>query len=323
MSNRKEVNPFSIAFLDLMSSALAAVIILFVIVPKSDIQIDIAETSFDEMKTGFQEVDSIIKSWSLYMSESEIAFLLSKTDQLKQSMEETQEAFRMTQLRLDETKRQNDQLNGRLTIAEKRIAQLEAELKQSKPKTETPKSEKAANAQTPIASAKSTPESTPTTPQPTQSKDKNQFETDGKGDFFFGLDAPLVTMISWEDDKYDITLHLKDERGVLLDYYSRKTSFGQWVKVPRKFQNTPNQAIIQNELVPGKYEVHAHMRKPRKGENATISGFAAISPKGGKSKKIDFGKITVSPGPPPHKSGASTLIGTLVITENDIQWSRS
>jgi len=312
MSNKKEVNPFSIAFLDLMSSALAAVIILFVIVPKSDIQIDIAETSFSDMKTGFEEVDSIIKSWAIYMSEEEIAFILSKTDQLQKSLSEVQESSRITQLRLDEAKRGNDQLTVRLSLAEKKISQLQKEIPTPTVKAEDPKKT------TPIA--QSTPENKPKEPT---SKENKQFDTEGKGDFFFGLDAPIVTMISWEDNNFDITLHLKDERGILLDYYSRKTSFGQWVKIPKKFQAKPNQAIIQNEITPGTYEVHAHMRKPRKGDSIKINGFAAITPAEGSPKKIDFGEITVSPGPPPHKAGASTLIGTLIVTDRDIKWTKA
>jgi len=313
MSNKKEVNPFSIAFLDLMSSALAAVIILFVIVPKSDIQIDIAETSFSDMKTGFEEVDSIIKSWAAYMSEEEIAFILSKTDQLQKNLAEIQESARITQLRLDEAKRENDQLAVRLSLAEKKVSQLQKEIPKPVQAKSDPKEKDA-----PIA--KATPESTVKEPV---TKENKQFDTDGKGDFFFGLDAPVVTMIAWEDNKFDITLHLKDERGILLDYYSRKTSFGQWVKIPRKFQANPNQAIIQNEITPGTYEVHAHMRKPRKGESIKITGFAAITPPEGSPKKIDFGEISVSPGPPPHKSGASTLIGTLVISDKDIKWTKA
>lgn len=314
MSNRKEVNPFSIAFLDLMSSALAAVIILFVIVPKSDIQIDIAETAFSDMKSGFEEVDSIIMSWASFMSEEEIAFILSKTDQLQINLREAEEASRITQVRLDETKQRNEQLNMRLTLAEKKIAQMEKEATPAK-KASTSAPSKA------IAEQKS--QDTPTTEKTTKSKDANPFETDGQGDYFFGIEAPLVTMITWEDAKYDVTLHLKDERGMLCDYYSRKTSFGQWVKIPRKFISTPSQAIIQNELAPGSYEVHAHLRRPRRGDAITISGFAAITPENGSAKKVDFGEVSISPGPAPHKSGANTLIGTLIVTENDIRFNKA
>ena len=314
MSNRKEVNPFSIAFLDLMSSALAAVIILFVIVPKSDIQIDIAETAFSDMKSGFEEVDSIIMSWASFMSEEEIAFILSKTDQLQINLREAEEASRITQVRLDETKQRNEQLNMRLALAEKKITQMEKEIKPVK---------KASTSQTSKAIAEQQSQSSPTTETTTKSKESKQFDTEGQGDYFFGIEAPLVTMITWEDPKYDVTLHLKDESGKLCDYYSRKTSFGQWVKIPRKFISTPSQAIIQNELAPGSYEVHAHLRRPRRGDGTTITGFAAIMPESGIAKKVDFGEISINPGPAPHKSGANTLIGTIVVTEDNIRFIKA
>ncbi len=309
MSNKKEVNPFSIAFLDLMSSALAAVIILFVIVPKSDIQIDIADTAISDMKTGFEEVDSILMSWVEIMSEEEIAFILNKTDQLQKNFRSLEESYMITQSRLDETKRANEQLNMRLKLTEQKLSEL-----QKKVQAETrEKKEKSP----PVASA------SPATPSEPSKEKSKEFDTEGAGDFFFGIEAPLITMINWEDSKHDVTLHIKDERGIMCDYYNRKTTFGQWVRLPRRLRTTPSQTIIQNELEPGTYEVHAHLRRPRRGDPIKITGFAAIVPESGTPKKVDFGDIEVKPGPPPHKSGADTHIGTLVVTETDIQWTKN
>lgn len=310
MSNKKEVNPFSIAFLDLMSSALAAVIILFVIVPKSDIQIEIADTAFADMKTGFEEVDSILMSWVEIMSEEEIAFILSKTDKLQANLKVLEESHLITQSRLDEAKRVNEQLTMRLKLTEQKLTDIQKQVKVSQPKSETKQ-------KTPdMAQTKSS-----TTSESKQQESK-QFETEGAGDFFFGIEAPLVTMINWEESKYDVTLHLKDESGVMCDYYNRKTTFGQWVRLPRRLRTVPSQTIIQNELAPGTYEVHAHLRRPRRGDPIKITGFAAIVPEEGTPKKVDFGEIEIAPGPAPHKSDANTHIGNLVVTENDIQWTK-
>ncbi len=311
--NKKEINPFSIAFLDLMSSALAAVIILFVIVPKSDFKVDLIDDNFQAINTGFGEIDSIISSWMDVMSEEEIAFLLDKTNKVQASFKELEESSRVLQVRLDETKQENKQLNMRLTLAERKLEQLKKE--------ETSKPQIASSKSSSKSPSKSQQNSESTTSEAT-SKDSNPAKVEGKGDFLFGINAPFATMITWEDDSYDVTLHLRDEKGTLCDFYQRKTSFGQWVKLPNKFTTTPYQAIIQSELLPGTYEVHAHIKRPRKGGKISITGFAAINPEGGSPKKIDFGQIEISEGLPPHRSGANTKIGTVIITENDIQWSK-
>lgn len=314
--SKKEINPFSIAFLDLMSGALAAVIILFVIVPKSDFKVDLIDDNFKAINTGFAEIDSIISSWMDVMSEEEIAFILDKTSKLQESFKELEESSRVLQVRLDETKQENKQLNMRLNLAERKLEQLK--------KNEPAQPKIASTAKSPANknAAQAQQESFTQTTEAT-SKDANPARVEGKGDFLFGINAPFATMITWEDNTYDITLHFKDEKGTICDYYQRKTSFAQWVKLPSRFTSTPYQAIIQSELAPGTYEIHAHIKKPRKGGKINISGFVAINPEGGSPKKIDLGQIEITESLPPHRSGATTKIGTVVITENDIKWSRS
>jgi hypothetical protein len=323
--SKKEVNPFNIAFLDLMSSALAAVIILFVIVPKSDIQIDIAESSFTEIKTGFEQVDSIIISWAEFMSEQEIALLLSKTDKLKAEFVQLEELTYSLQNRLNETKLRNEQLTVRLNLAEKKLQEMEKQTpKQTTPKVTTSPSSPAVQKQAQEPEKIIAAASTPQTDIPEETKtSENTARVEGKGDFLFGLNPAFVAMIQWEDSRTYVDIYLKDERGILCDSYRRKTSFGQWVKMPKKFISTPNQAIIQNDLVPGKYEVYAHLNRPRRGGNTTINGFVALNPENGNPKKIDFGDINIESGPPPYKSGGGTLLGTVEITEHDIRWIKS
>lgn len=312
--NKKEINPFSIAFLDLMSGALAAVIILFVIVPKSDFKVDLIDDKFQAINTGFGEIDSIISSWMNVMSKEEITFILDKTSKMQVSFKELEESSRILQVRLDETKQENKQLNMRLNLAERKLEQLK---KKEPIQPQTASTSGSFSAKTP---SKNHSENSATE---TVTKESNPAKVEGKGDFLFGINAPFAAMITWEDNSYDVTLHLKDEKGTLCDFYQRKTSFAQWVKLPNKFTTTPYEAIIQNELAPGTYEIHAHIKRPKKGGRINIAGFVAINPEGGSPKKIDFGQMEITESLPPHRSGASTKIGTVIITENDIRWIKS
>ena len=55
---KKEINVFNVSFLDLLSGALGAVIILYIIVPKINIPIE----EFEEQKKLTQEIQSLGKT---------------------------------------------------------------------------------------------------------------------------------------------------------------------------------------------------------------------------------------------------------------------
>lgn len=318
---RKEVNVFNISFLDLMSGAFAAVIILFVIVPKSDIQIEESDRSIEEMKTGFREIDSIIQSMSARMSEEEMAVFLSRTSAAEEELRSLENTTRALKERLEETKRQNVSLELKLSLAERKLKVQEsskpAAARRDAARTPAPATtdvKPAATASTPASAAR---DSNSAASQQSESTARVQ----GKGDFLFGLNPAFVALVTWDDAKADVDIYLKKENR-FCDGQNRSTSFGKWIKMPRKFMITPNEAIIQPEIVPGTYEVYAHLYKPRN-SSTTISGFVAISPKDGEPRKIDFGQINLSSSPPPYRSGGGTLIGTVTLTENDMQFKRN
>ncbi len=317
---RKEVNVFNISFLDLMSGAFAAVIILFVIVPKSDIQIEESDRSIEEMKTGFREIDSIIQSMSARMSEEEMAVFLSRTSAAEEELRSLENTTRALKERLEETKRQNVSLELKLSLAERKLKVQESN-KPAAAKRDTPRSPSASPQSSRQSEIATTPPASKDTTTSSTRQSENTARVEGKGDFLFGLNPAFVALVTWEDAKADVDIYLKKENR-FCDGQNRSTSFGKWIKMPRKFMITPNEAIIQPEIVPGTYEVYAHLYRPRN-SSTTISGFVAISPKDGEPRKIDFGQINLSSSPPPYRSGGGTLIGTVTLTENDIQFKRN
>lgn len=317
MKHRREINAFSMSFLDLLSGALAAVIILFIIVPKSDVQSQVADQNITELKSNFFTLDSIIETLKATMPENEIAVLIQTAAEMKTTITSLEEATLTLRNRLSETKQQNEELQSRLAQADKRLrtlinAEKTASAEKAKAQPTPKKSEPVAKTTSPASQSPTTPQSEPV---------KEQTKVSGKGDFMFGLNPAFVVLVNWEDEKADVDLYLKSD-GRFCDGQNRSTSFGKWIKMPKKFITQPHEAIIQKELKPGTYEVYAHLYKPRNSKT-TISGFTALNPPDGDPTKIDFGQIEISSSPPPYRSGGGVLIGTIELTEKNIQFKKA
>lgn len=320
---RKEINVFSMSFLDLLSSALAAVIILFIIVPKSDVQTQVADESITELKTQYIQIDSILIALSQNLSQEEIANIVSTSENLKITIFKLEEATLTLKNRLQETKKQNEDLRLRLQDIEKRLIKFANEEKEkSKNVKSDPKKADTSKDIIPVASAKETVEQKASESQnAVTTPSEKTSQVSGKGDFMFGLNPAFAVMVTWEDEKSDIDLYLGHE-GRFCDGQNRSTSFGKFVKMPKKFITTPNEAIIQKEIKPGTYEVYAHLYKPRSGKT-NVSGFVAINPPNSDPKKIDFGPVEITSTPPPYRSGGGILLGTVTLTENDVHFKRA
>jgi hypothetical protein len=314
---RREINAFSMSFLDLLSGALAAVIILFIIVPKTDIQSQVADQNITELKSNFFTLDSIIETLKATMPETEIAALMQTAVEMKTTISSLEDATVTLRNRLSETKQQNEELQNRLNQADKRLRILiQAEKTASTEKVKTQSSSKKSE---PIAKTTSPSSQSPTTPQ--SEPVKEQTKVSGKGDFMFGLNPAFVVLVDWEDEKADVDIYLKSD-GRFCDGQNRSTSFGKWIKMPKKFITKPHEAIIQKELKPGTYEVYAHLYKPRNSKT-TISGFTAVNPEGGDPMKVDFGQIEISSSPAPYRSGGGTLLGTIELTDKTVRFNKA
>jgi hypothetical protein len=320
---RKEINVFSMSFLDLLSSALAAVIILFIIVPKSDIQTQVADEAITELKTQFIEIDSIIQALSQTMSQEEIAEIIKSTGNMKTTIFKLEDATITLKNRLQETKQQNEELRLRIRDVEKQLRKYmqEEEKRTKNARTSTPSQKTEVASTNPPSSASQSNHSSESEAQSAVNSESTPSQISGKGDFMFGLNPAFAVMLTWEDEKADIDLYLAHE-GRFCDGQNRSTSFGKFVKMPKKFVTTPNEAIIQKEIKPGIYEIYAHLYRPKSG-TASFNGFVAINPPNGNPKKIDFGPIEISSTAPPYRSGGGVLIGTVELSENDVKFKRA
>lgn len=85
MSSRRETNVFSIAFLDLLSGALGAVIILYVAVPKSQ---QVIETIKPKEEVSVQETQSLQDKIALDQLQQELSLLKENNEMMKNELEQ-------------------------------------------------------------------------------------------------------------------------------------------------------------------------------------------------------------------------------------------
>ncbi len=304
---KKEINVFSVSFLDILSGALASVIILFIIVPKVDIEDMEQLRALDEAEMMVTDLDSLIHMVSATVPDSEYVAIVEVSKKLQATIGSLKQETQTLQGQLASKSSENKQLR-------KELEQLKAQQKQL---------------QKQLAKTQKTTKST--TPEPTTEQQKVEVDsTPGVADYSVGFNAPLTVRIDWEDSKNTVHLYMKPAEGGNFVYYNRKyriAPFGKWMKMPGKFDKGPHEMIVQrDELVPGTYEIHAHLSRPRKEGKATITGFIATNPVDGTGipEKVEFGEIELESGAPPYsnKSQGETLLGILTVTEEGIQWEQ-
>lgn len=310
----KSMNVFNIAFVDILTGALGAVIILFIIVPKMDQKSAALLDKIQEIDSLSISIDSLLLTLKDTISAESFALIQKHNDELQSFLKEVD----------NEIKSYEDSLtikNKKISSQQKELADLRFMLKYEKQKNkqqQTIASKQIKQKTTRQSKQQTTPRVASNTASSTTTSTTKQPKK--RGDFIFGFNPELAVILNWEDKNADVDLYMKNGK-TFCDEENRSTSFGKWVKIPRKFRTTPTEMIIQkDEIVPGKYEIYAHVYRPKKGATVTITGFASINPERTENNKVDFGKMTISNTKPPYKSGGGVLIGTLVVKEKSISF---
>ena len=321
MSRKKEVTPFSIAFLDLLSSALAAVIILFVIVPKTDLQIDILEDEIRIFRGEMELLDSLFADITDHLSAEELVTWNSLIDRLRLNTLEMENQMEILSQRLEETKSKNETLEQQLEAAETGIQnladenqRLRAQLRNLQRRVTDTQEEVRETPDPEPQKPEPKPEQAPvaTTPEPQAVPEI--------GSFLMGMNPEFAVMINWEDASHSFDLYLKSENR-FTDNHNRSTSFGRWMRIPRRYNPNPHQVIMQNEIVPGEYEIYVHLFRPRN-ISASFSGFVAFQPPDASPRMFEFSDIEIPSTPPPYRDGGGVLIGTVKMTESNIEFNQ-
>lgn len=303
---KKEINVFSVSFLDLLSGALAAVIILFVIVPKMTNEEQEVVEVVNALDAQVSELDSLINLARNSVEDSIFQRIQAELDAMRDNLDEARERAASLEQELENTQQRNRRLEGQLVETEARIREMETALAEAQSR---PSQEQIADLQNQLAEARAELES--------QREDAAQ-GGGGPGASMFGVNAKFAVVCDWQEN-IDVDLYLKHvASGRWIHYQNTSEDFGNYLGdvQSRDADDGKFEMIFQSEnVVTGTYEVWYHVYKPG---TARISGYAVLYPFTPRERKIKFENITLNHTPSKPLAGGGAKIGILRVSENTI-----
>ena len=257
MKNR-DVNIFSVSFLDLLSGALAAVIILFVIVPKMDSQsretkevmeaLDLKASELEDMvkqlensvdSSVFKEVVTKIKE-----IESELVSAKSTLQSLEKDLESAQRNYDQARRRVARLNREVNSANDALDQERRRVAEVEGE--------------------------------------------NERLKSNGN---LFGVDAELAIVYKWTENA-DVDIHLySEEYGTYCSFNATNTPFAKYLRDEVQATDDSYEMVYQTKLVPGTYKVYINLYQ---GDSANPNGYIHVLPGTANDRKYDLGSVELN-----------------------------
>lgn len=292
---RKEINIFGTSFLDLLSGALAAVIILFVIVPKMTKNQQNALAEIEQLNVQVEELSQLMEQIQNSVPQELYDQIQQQIDALDETIEHLSEQVGTLQEQLANAQSENDRL--RSEIEELRDNQrINDQLQQENE-----------NLRRQIAELER---------QAEQSNQSGRGISDGK---VFGINAQLGVVCIWPEN-VDVDLYVKNLSTGEVCFYNRKnTSFGNLNEdiISRTSSDDDRYELFyQSKIVPGRYLIYVNIyggdNSNWSGQAAHVDGYAVIFPGKSNQIKIPFKQIILT------QKGQNINIGTLVVTSNNI-----
>ena len=129
---RKEINVFNVSFLDLLSGALGAVLILFVVVPKLDstirVQLQELET-FKELKLEADEIQSMISQLETSVSKDVVTDLKTKFNSLDGNIDKLQSEVKQLQTQLSKSESEKESLEEKVKKMQEQMKSMKEQMK--------------------------------------------------------------------------------------------------------------------------------------------------------------------------------------------------
>lgn len=294
---RREINIFGTSFLDLLSGALAAVIILFVIVPKMTSEQQNALEEIERLNVQVEELENLMVQiqnsvpQDIYeeiqqrMNELQnvISELTQQVENLQErlaSAENENQALREEVARLRENQEQSGQLRRENERLKQQVQELEERLRQA------------------------------------ENEQNRNGISDGK---VFGMNAKIGIVCIWPEN-VDVDLYVKNLTTGQVCYFGQKsTPFGNLMEDVRS-RTSPDddryELFYQRTIVPGNYQIYVNIyggeNSTWNGQEANVDGYVVMNPGKPNQIKIPYRHIVLT------QKGVNTIIGTLTITETNI-----
>ena len=291
---RKEINIFGTSFLDLLSGALAAVIILFIIVPKMTSEQQSALEEIERMNVQMEDLNHLMERLQNSVPQDVYEEIQAQMEALRNTADELREQAQQMQERLaaaesenqrlrreleqrQDVRQQNEQLQRQNEQLQQRISQLEAQLQQQRPSP-------------------------------------GQGISDGK---VFGMNAELGVVCQWPEN-VDVDLYVKNlSTGDICYYGAKNQPFGSLMEDITS-RTSPDddryELLYQNKIIPGSYQIYVNIyygtNNHWDGTPAHVEGYIVMFPGKPNQIKIPYQPVVLTQG------GQNTIIGTLNVTPN-------
>ena len=286
----KEINIFSTSFLDLLSGALAAVLILFIIVPKLTKEQDNSLKELEELKEEVGDLKDLMEQIRNSVPAEIFEEIQAKLDELQETVNHLTTEVEQLRQQLAQEKRRNEELEQKLNEAEKGLKELEAKLKEQQKKKNG---------------------------LPSSFMDKGDVEV-----FILWAENVDVDLYVQNMDNDEVCSH----PGITAQGTSPNIKpwgcMGEDINSDRMGEEGSKyyEYFYQYKPVPGRYKLymnifdHPQVRPEARwnGKSATINGYVVMHPGKENEIRIDFPEVVLRQAMQNH------VIGTLIVTENNI-----
>lgn len=285
---RKEINIFGTSFLDLLSGALGAVIILFIIVPKMSVQ---QQEALQELETLNVQVEQL----SDLMEQLENSVPQELYQQIEQQLEDMQSTITTLTAQVEQLQSENSSLRSENEELRERIRQYENIEQEYEAALQR------------IQELEEQIEDMPET---------NNAEI--SGGMVFGTNAEVGVVCIWPEN-VDVDLYVKNlQTGEICNFRNKNWAWGNLLEDVRTRREGDDryELFYQREIVPGEYQIYVNIysdpRAPWNRTPATVSGYVVMHPGKRNQKKIDFRTIRLT------QPMQNTDFGVLRVTNDNI-----
>lgn len=280
---RKDINIFGTSFLDLLSGALAAVIILYIIVPKMSSSQQSALEEIEQMNIQVEELSSLL-------------------EQIENSV--PQDVFQELQQRLEELEQTVSNLSSQVANLEQRLSSAESENERLRAELEQLRQENQ------------------TLQERVQEIQEQQPQQDGQGisdGKVFGINADVGVVCFWREN-VDVDLHVKDLSSGRECYYGQKnTPFGNLnedIQSRTTSDDDRYELFYQQHPVPGEYEISL-VYYAGQTNRATVEGYIVMHPGRHNQIKIPYRDVILTPN-----QRIPVRIGKLTVSNSSISFQQ-
>lgn len=129
---KRDINVFNVSFLDLLSGALGAVLILFIVIPKltGDIILELEQLEqMKELKVDVQKIENMMVQLKESVPEATFNELQSRMEKLTTTISQLEKEIKTVQSKLAECDAQRKRLNEQVKDLKKQVVDLEERIK--------------------------------------------------------------------------------------------------------------------------------------------------------------------------------------------------